>query len=248
MDSRPSKRQRGPVVLSSDDDGNAIASQAELKVSKVKSRSKSKSIKDTTTHVLPTRPRANTRSTAAESRKPTSTQASPTSSPKGRTLKRSRPQRIDDRRSLYAFFDNIDRAQPSQDEPQHERALREVEEDDLIEDDSYDEGFGKLPTRLTATRAVLDRRKRHLVKTQSRPASEPVGKIPSACQKFKISQKDTLQQPLKNSLAASSGLYLSPWTERYCPQGLDELVVHKKKVNDVHSWLENFRKGQGQKV
>lgn len=248
MDSRPSKRQRRPVVLSSDDDGNAIASQAELQVSKVKSRSKSKSIKDTTAHVLPTRHRANTRSTAAESRKPTSIQASPTSSPKERTLKRGHPQKIDDRRSLYAFFNNTDHAQPSQDEPQRERALREVEEEDLIEDDSYDEGFGKLSTRQTAARAVLDRRKRHLVPTQSRPTSKSIGRVPIASQKFKISQKDSLQQHLETSLAASSGVYLSPWTERYCPQGLDELVVHKKKVNDVQNWLESFRKGQGQKV
>lgn len=248
MDSRPLKRQRRPIVLSSDDDGNAIASQAELQVSKVKSRSKTKSIKDTTTHALPTRHRANTRSTSVESRKPTPTQAIPTSSLKERTLKRGHPQKIDDRRSLYDFFNNTDHAQPSQDEPQHERASQEVEKEDLIEDDSYDEGFGKLPTRQTATRAVLDRRKRHLVPTQSRPTSKSLGRIPSASQKFKISQKDSPQQHSKDSLAAPGGVYLRPWTERYCPQDLDELVVHKKKVNDVQNWLENFRKGQGQKV
>lgn len=255
MESRPSKRQRRPIVLSSDDDENPILSQSTLQVSKIKpskSGSKSKSIKDTTTDVLPTRHRANTRSTAVKSRQPTSTQADPTSSPKKPTLKRSQPQKIDNTRSLYAFFNTTDHVRPSRDEPQHERVLPgaedEDEDEDLIEDDSYDEGFRKLPTRQPAAKSVLDRRKRHLAPTQSRAASTSLGKIPSASQKFKIPQSNSLQQPLKNTLAAPSRVDLRPWTERHGPRGLDELVVHKKKVADVQNWLENFRQGQDQKV
>lgn len=255
MDSRPSKRQRRPIVLSSDDDETAITSQGEPQISKVKAskpRSKSKSIKDITTHVLPTRHPANTRSTAVKSRQPSSTQASPTSSPKKPTLKRAHPQKVDDARSIHAFFTPQNHAWPSRDEPQHERLFSEAEdeekEDDLIEDDSYDEGFRKLPTRQITKTSVLDRRKRHLAPTQSRATSTSLEKIQNASQKFKIPQKVSLQHSLKNSLAASSPADLRPWTERYGPRDLDELMVHKKKVADVQKWLGNCRQGQDQKV
>lgn len=243
-------------MLSSDDDENIVASQAELQVAKVrstKSGSKSKSIKDTITHALPTRHRANTRSTAVKSRQLRSVKASPTSTPKDPALKRVQPQKIDRTRSLYTFFNTTDHAQPSRDAPQHEILTLEAEADekeqeDLIEDDSYDEGFQKLPTRQTAARSVLDRRKGRLAPAQTRATSTSPGKIPRASRKFKIPQKDSLQQPLKNSLAASSRVDSRPWTERYGPRGLDELMVHKKKVSDVQKWLENFRQGQDQKV
>lgn len=246
-------------MLSSDDDENIIASPAELQVSKIKpnkSGSESKSRKDATNHVLPTRRRANTRSTAVKSPQPTSTQASPTSSPKKSTSRRRRPQKIANTRSLYAFFNSTDHARPYREEPQHERITpeakedekKEEEEEDLIEDDSYDEGFRKLPTRQTAARSVLDRRKRHNAPTRSRATLTSLGKISGASQKFKIPQKDSLRQPSNNSLAASSRVDLRPWTERHRPRGLEELMVHNKKVADVQNWLEKFRQGQNQKV
>lgn len=187
-----------------------------------------------------------------KSRQPSSTQASPTSSPKKPTLKRAHPQKIDDARSIHAFFTPQNHAWRSRDEPQHERLFSEAEdeekEDDLIEDDSYDEGFRKLPTRQITKTSVLDRRKRHLAPTQSRATSTSLEKIQNASQKFKIPQKVSLQHSLKNSLAASSPADLRPWTERYGPRDLDELMVHKKKVADVQKWLENCRQGQDQKI
>lgn len=36
---------------------------------------------------------------------------------------------------------------------------------------------------------------------------------------------------------------LRPWTERYAPQTLEELVVHKKKVQDVKQWLGEALQG-----
>lgn len=191
-----------------------------------------------------------------KSPQPTSTKASPTSSLKKSTSRRRRPQKIDNTRSLCDFFNSTDHARPYRDEPQHERVTPEAEEEekeeeeeeDLIEDDSYDEGFRKLPTRQTAARSVLDRRKRHFAPTHSQATSTSLGKISSASQKFKMPHKDFLRQPSNNSLAASSRLDLRPWTERHRPRGLDELMVHKKKVADVQNWLEKFRQGQDQKV
>ncbi|MCJ1469377.1 Cell cycle checkpoint protein rad17 [Pseudocyphellaria aurata] len=253
MDSRPSKRQKRPIVLSSDDE----PSQAELQVpngKSSKSGSKSKSIKNDTAHGLPTKLRPNTRSTAVKSQKPTSAQASPTSSTKKPTSKRCQPQKIDSTRSLYAFFNSTDHAQPSKDELRQQRVFsgeeegQEEEEEDLIEDDSYDEGFKKLPTRQAPAKSVLDRRKRQYAPVQGRARSASVEKIPSASQKFKMPQEDPLQNNLNNAPVASKWIDLRPWTERYGPRGLDELMVHKRKVADVQTWLENFELGKDQKV
>jgi cell cycle checkpoint protein len=38
-----------------------------------------------------------------------------------------------------------------------------------------------------------------------------------------------------------------PWTERFGPSNLDELAVHKKKVQDVKSWLQRVTAGQERK-
>lgn len=37
---------------------------------------------------------------------------------------------------------------------------------------------------------------------------------------------------------------LRPWSERFGPKNLDELVVHKKKVSDVRRWLEDVIAGR----
>lgn len=125
---------------------------------------------------------------------------------------------------------------------------QEDEDEDLIEDDSFDEGFRKLPTRQAATRSVLDRRKIQYAPVQCRARSTSVEKISSASQKFKTPQKDPLQTPLDNALVVSKRIDLRPWTERYGPRGLDELMVHKRKVADVQTWLENFKRAKDQKV
>lgn len=39
-----------------------------------------------------------------------------------------------------------------------------------------------------------------------------------------------------------------PWTERFAPLDLNELVVHKRKVADVRQWLQSSLQGRRQKV
>jgi cell cycle checkpoint protein len=62
------------------------------------------------------------------------------------------------------------------------------------------------------------------------------GGVPSASQKFvmkpmtlgKIKDEDDMR----------------PWAERFAPVNLDELAVHKKKVGDVRTWLEDVMNGK----
>lgn len=52
-------------------------------------------------------------------------------------------------------------------------------------------------------------------------------------------------RPSRNPSAASrDALDQRPWSERFGPENLDELVVHKKKVADVRRWLDDVLGGR----
>ncbi|APA05855.1 hypothetical protein SS1G_01760 [Sclerotinia sclerotiorum 1980 UF-70] len=62
--------------------------------------------------------------------------------------------------------------------------------------------------------------------------------IPSASQRFvKPSQVPSLESIVEKE-------DMRPWAERFGPNNLEELGVHKKKVTDVRTWLENVIRGQ----
>ena len=254
MASRPSKRQKRPIVLSSDDEGVATPSAAQSRLSRINGttlelKDKSTNTSNTGKHVLPTRQRAKTRSTTFESSPPTSEITNPTSSLKHETRKRVQAPRAVDTNSLYTFFNNTDFTPPSWDKPQDEAQLPEAKiEEDLIEDDSLDEELRKLPDSQSATNFALDRRKRHLAPIQSQQISTRSETVPSASQKFIFSNKDSPSPRSKSVSAATNLADLRPWAERYGPLDVEELVVHKKKVADVQGWLEMFVQGQNQKV
>ncbi|KAF7872220.1 hypothetical protein EAF04_003145 [Stromatinia cepivora] len=61
---------------------------------------------------------------------------------------------------------------------------------------------------------------------------------PSASQRFvKPSQVSLLESIVEKE-------DMRPWAERFGPNNLEELGVHKKKVTDVRTWLENVIEGQ----
>jgi cell cycle checkpoint protein len=62
------------------------------------------------------------------------------------------------------------------------------------------------------------------------------GDMPSASQKF-------LMKP-KSRTEIKSEEDTRPWAERFSPSNLDELAVHKKKVADVRTWLEDVMNGR----
>ncbi|KAH7171063.1 Rad17 cell cycle checkpoint protein-domain-containing protein [Dactylonectria macrodidyma] len=59
---------------------------------------------------------------------------------------------------------------------------------------------------------------------------------PSASQRF--------MKPPKPAFLAAVNDDSRPWSERFGPRNLDELVVHKKKVSDVRRWLEDVSAGR----
>ena len=61
------------------------------------------------------------------------------------------------------------------------------------------------------------------------------GTVPTSSQKFVMSKKSP---EIKNEDD------MRPWAERFAPIDLDELAVHRKKVSDVRTWLEDVMNGR----
>lgn len=128
----------------------------------------------------------------------------------------------------------------------------EGEEEDLIEDDTSPEveGVDELRGLRNSTRLVLDRRKGLPLSTLNSTTCTQEHKLPAASQRFKIAGRAT-GNGTQNLISKSDGVVAvdtRPWAERFEPRSLEELAVHKKKVSDVRSWLENVLQGRDRKV
>ena len=140
------------------------------------------------------------------------------------------------------------RPKPKDESPE----VEEGEEEDLIEDDSSPEveGVNELRGLRNSTRLVLDRRKGLPLSTLYSTACTQEHKLPAASQRFKIAGRAT-GKGTDNLITTSEGVVAvdtRPWAERFEPRSLEELAVHKKKVSDVRSWLENVLQGRDRKV
>ena len=254
MASRPAKRQKRPIVLSSDDE-DIPASQAQQTAVIANGNSlglRWSSTKDTSTstQILPVRHRPKTRSATLKSRLPTSTPTSPTTSSKKPQPRGAQVPKAGTSRPLQTFFKPKAHTPGSQDAPRLEAKPTEarIEEEDLIEDDSFDEGFLKLVASQTSARSVLDRRKPHLPHTQSYVTSTPFENVSSSSQKFIIPESVLPKKITKHAEVKADHTELKPWTERYGPRSLEELMVHKRKVADVQKWLEKSSQIEERKV
>lgn len=102
-----------------------------------------------------------------------------------------------------------------------------IEDDDVISDDDELERATK-PSSFVG-QAVKKRARG----TDAFKAGD--GAVPSFSQKFVVNKKPA---DVKNEDD------LRPWAERFAPINLDELAVHKKKVADVRTWLEDVTNGR----
>ncbi|CAG7930604.1 unnamed protein product [Penicillium olsonii] len=111
------------------------------------------------------------------------------------------------------------------------------EEVDLIEDDydSYDEIF---------TQHLANERALSSTATQTREKPNP--KPPKAKPKVPP-KKPTKRFLLPSTRPAAEEPILEdrrPWAQRYAPDSLSTIAVHKKKVSDVQAWLEDTFAGR----
>ncbi|KAI3398313.1 hypothetical protein diail_9536 [Diaporthe ilicicola] len=59
-----------------------------------------------------------------------------------------------------------------------------------------------------------------------------------------VASQRFMKPPRLNSASSGDGEDKRPWSERFGPVNLDELVVHKKKVADVRKWLDDVLSGR----
>lgn len=258
MASRPPKRRRRLIVLSSDDDEKSTTPDHHIQRKENSSinRANAKQINSQTTSVkvLPTRLRRKTRSLLSS--KPCSTSSitkDPPSSVENVTRKRLHSEKKDKSASLYAYYGLTDFPQQSlvNPLPVENKPEAEVEPQDLIEDDSDDYFVQNPSSSQNPTRSVLDRRKKQPAPTQSQAFSECTQKFPRTRQKFIVQKEkdEEIPRPKQNKdRKFSSYNDMRPWAEKYGPNNMEELMVHKKKIADVKNWLEMFWQGQDQKV
>lgn len=152
-------------------------------------------------------------------------------------------------RTLFSFFNAQTQRQQStpfqstngnsQPKKQETLKLGDDEVEAIEDDDSMDEALAALDTtNFGSQNPVPLRNKRSIADVDPEDASS----LPKATQLFK---KPALG-PRTQTLAAAPADQ-RPWTERFGPIHLDELAVHKKKIQDVKSWLQNVTAGQERK-
>lgn len=253
MASRLSKRPKRPIIISSDDED----SEARQQPSKTKSKNQELKFKSTrdrndSNRAISPKSRAKARSTTLKSSLPLSTQTSaqpsPTHSPEKPARKRTRSEKAEKSGSLHTFLSGELSTQRSRHGSQYEADLSggKIEEEDFIEDDSLDEEFGKLLASQSTTRSVLDRRKLNSAPPQTLAASAHQESAPCGSQKYIIPGKALIRKTPREPL--DDDIDLRPWAERYGPKTLAEVMVHKKKVADVRTWLEDCMQNRSHKV
>jgi cell cycle checkpoint protein len=168
--------------------------------------------------------------------------SSPISSPeKSRKTTSLKPDVVKSK-SLHNFFGRASEEQRWQRKSRTPEVEVEAKAElsDAIEDDDLSDGtlqeLGLRPAQPNYT--ALDRRKSTLVHGVGNLRNAANGSGPLSSQRF---VKTSLPSKTNvNSAASQDGEVEGhrPWSDRYGPTNLEELMVHKKKVTDVQTWLQ----------
>jgi cell cycle checkpoint protein len=158
----------------------------------------------------------------------------PTASPSPQKPKAS----PDKSKSLHSFFQPATESQrwAKVEKPTSTSITDDVE---FIEDDydSYDEIF----TQHLANEHAILKKTREKPNSISKPKPKP--KAPAKkTKRFLLPRTDT---DIVDPVQAEDR---RPWAQRYAPATVTELAVHKKKVSDLRSWLEDAFSGRRAEV
>ncbi|KAL8813723.1 MAG: hypothetical protein Q9223_000479 [Gallowayella weberi] len=249
----PAKKRRKLVILSSEDDEEDPSTQKgrgnQGRSKTLEASSQTQDHNEQSIHVLPTRLRLKPKSVIKSPRRPpTQSIIQPPSkkpAPKSQHFREHfKPSSLDTYLSRSSDLPNI--KAPSSHATKGDIA---ADEEDFIEDDSFDEELQKLSDpydgtqggikQISATARNLKEESRSSSSSRLLPGSQVfkklgngIGRIHKEAEAVKARKADT-----------------RPWADRYGPVSLEELAVHKKKVADVSNWLHGvFRRRSGQKI
>lgn len=246
----PAKRQRRLVVLSSEDEEESHTKQEDEGEDHSSNQTISRHQDETRnkTRTLPTRLRSTHRSTSkytrASTRKPSPGSSSPTKpalNPRTDVLRKDSKSS-----SLDTYFSAANRVHVTKGPASQTKKLGvSVEEEDFIEDDSFDDELWKLSD---SRKTVRGREKGITAPSQGLTEKESSNKLPAGSQIFRglgngVGKAD-IEQKASELRRGDAG----PWADRYGPTSIENLAVHKRKVADVREWLQSVFEGRSKKV
>lgn len=170
--------------------------------------------------------------------------ASPNRSPEKTLRKGNREEKGS--KSLHTFFGKATEEQRwARKENTPSTVDEDVETADAIEDDSSDEAFADYPNGGDDEDKVLDRRKAGGSDSWN-DVMKPFKNGISSSHKFAKLSKPVMKD--KTIVGQDNDMFDRPWAERFAPESLEELAVHKKKVTDVQNWLSAVLQGRDRRV
>lgn len=252
----PSKRQKRRTVVSSDKEEDTDPSDEYRDSPTVASISQSKAHVRLASHnrtkhrSLPTRSRTKQCKILQSRSAIPATPASASSSSEDPPHKTKRIQEAQKRGSLHAYFNAANRVQQRKEEvqPTIEKLCVDVDEEDLIEDDSLEEELQRLSSAHDGPTSTVGHPGGLVVPGTNRAVSTGPARPPIGSQRFLRAGRVPGKEASSQAIATDKRTDLRPWADRYAPTGLEELVVHKKKVADVRLWLEQAFLGRERKV
>ncbi len=254
----PTRRQKRPIILISDNEEDVIPSGHCLSQTISCSSGQVKSTRingdSISSQPVPKRSRPKTRSSTLKSRSSTSAQSTQPASLEhsSRTSKACKSEKS---RSLHAYFSAADFirhtvAPRKSSINEAEVSQQKEEEEDVIEDDVSEREFPRPSSLRNTTRFVLDRRKQPVASSPRDLEPPHSAKHKISSQIYTIPRKALSEHSSQStpSIAKNDNDDPRPWADQYGPTSLDELMVHKQKVADVRNWMEKFWQDGNQRV
>lgn len=250
MASRPAKRQRRSTVILSDDDEDVLELPS-TKPSPKTTRLQREITLDgrTSLDVSPAKP---AKAKGSISRR-TAAKPSPTTSP-AKARKNSKASKEPAKsKSLHTFFTKATEEQRWRKRSETPDVIADLENGELgdaIEDDDLsDDTLQELGLRTdNAAAPLVTGRKPPLAALANRKNGLNAGPLPSSQRFTKAAPpRDVVKVKTEDQEQTVIGSH-RPWGDRYGPNNLEELVVHKKKVADVQGWLQGKVAGRHNQV
>lgn len=231
MTSPPPKRLRRTTVVSSDDEDSAADSQTSTASLNVTAQSLNLRKNSQSQEI---RLRKSIKSSSKGTKKVTASKAKAIIA-KGNNITKNA--------SIYSFFTGA--TQSNSQSPLRNKSPEDennpLSPEDLIEDNYSDDPRFNVSLRTSQYREDGSR-------SLNGQASKGTHVESSIVAKSKQFSTKVLAISPKNSITISTSVDSRPWADLYPPESLDELVVHKRKVADVHRWLVNVKEGRERKV
>lgn len=238
----PAKRRRKIVASSSEDEGDnppSLEGRDGRPASPLPKSAPNGGVNDhENAHGLPTRLRSRQKIITKTAKAPAVRWSRPTSPEKKSKAKSTVDRKAAKPTALDTFF-NAHRTSHTKHETK--KVETSIDEDDFIEDDSFDDELRRLSD---PRKGILGGRRHIPAPTQSLVERGGASKLPTGSQVFRKVVNDVQAEEAPGSRKND----MRPWADRYGPASTEELAVHKRKVADVRSWLDAVCHGRSKKV